>query len=87
MTVTPYFFVCHYHPPCLFFQVFPEKDYLTGDVLLMEYDPIIIAMLTDLLTFEHVNMLWVSKKFSSECDQKEKWFGINYSVHGMAAVK
>ena len=62
--------------------MYPVKDYLTGDSLLFEYDPDSIAMVTDQLTFANVNALWVSKKFSSECDQIEKWFGIKYSVQG-----
>ena len=55
---------------------------MTGDDLLPEYNPECITMVTDLLTPDRVNFMWLSKNFSSECNTQEKWFGVNYSVHG-----
>ncbi len=63
-------------------QLYPEEDYLTGDNLLMEYDPECISMVTDLLTPDRVNIMWLSKNFNDECSTREEWFGINYSIHG-----
>ena len=65
------------------FQLYPQEDYLTGDDLLMDYDPECIAMVTNLLSPDGVNIMWLSKSFLSECSIQEKWFGIKYSIQGM----
>ena len=43
-------------------------------------------MVTNLLTPDRVNVMWLSKSFSKECDRQEEWFGINYSVQGVSLV-
>lgn len=67
-------------------QLYPQEEYLTGDDLLTEYNPECIAMVTDLLTPDRVNIMWLSKSFSEECNVQEKWFGIKYSLHGNSHV-
>ena len=67
--------------------MYPQEEYLTGDDLLTEYDPECIAMVTSLLTPDKVNVIWLSKDFSAECDIKEKWFGIKYSVQGILVYR
>lgn len=52
----------------------------------MEYNPECIAMVTNLLTPDRVNVMWLSKSFSAEHNVQEKWFGINYSIHGNESV-
>ena len=67
-------------------QLYPQEDYLTGDELLMEYDPECIAMVTNLLTPDRVSIMWLSKNFDNACSLREKWFGINYSIHGICTL-
>ena len=35
---------------------------------------------------EKANILLVSKTYESECDQKEKWYGVPYTSTGMYMI-
>ncbi|XP_063795614.1 nardilysin [Pseudophryne corroboree] len=65
---------------CENMQLFPKEDFLTGDQLLFEYSPDIIADALGVLTPEKANLLLLSPANEGKCDLKEKWFGTQYSI-------
>ncbi|XP_053549458.1 LOW QUALITY PROTEIN: nardilysin [Bombina bombina] len=64
---------------CENMQLFPKEDFLTGDQLLFEYHPEVIADALKGLTPQNANLLLLSPANEGRCDQKEKWFGTQYS--------
>jgi nardilysin len=65
---------------CEAMQFYPETDYLTGPYLLFDYKPEVIAMVTDLLVPDKVNIMWSSRQFKGQCQLTEKWFGTPHSI-------
>ncbi|XP_061488942.1 nardilysin [Rhineura floridana] len=65
---------------CENMQLFPKEDILTGDQLLFEYKPEIIADALNRLTPQHANLILLSAAHEAQCHLKEKWFGTQYSV-------
>ena len=43
----------------------------------------VIASVQNQLTPERVNIMWLSKRFTGECHEKERWFGTQYSHEGV----
>ncbi|KAH1009982.1 nardilysin isoform X1 [Dendroctonus ponderosae] len=68
---------------CSNMQVFPPEDYITGSVLLVEYDPELIQMLLEEMVPEKANIMLLKKQSQNTIDndyQTEKWFGTKYCV-------
>ncbi|XP_006005060.1 nardilysin [Latimeria chalumnae] len=65
---------------CENMQLFKKADILTGDQLLFEYKPEIIAAALNLLKPDRANLLLLSPNNGGKCGLKEKWFGTQYSV-------
>ncbi|XP_072275730.1 nardilysin isoform X1 [Pyxicephalus adspersus] len=70
---------------CENMQLFPKEDFLTGDQLLFEYHPDVVAEALRCLTPEKANLLLLSPANEGKCDLKEKWFGTQYSVEDISA--
>uniref|UniRef100_A0ABM5G7T0 Nardilysin n=1 Tax=Pogona vitticeps TaxID=103695 RepID=A0ABM5G7T0_9SAUR len=64
---------------CENMQLFPKEDILTGDQLLFEYKPEIIAEALHQLIPQRANLILLSAAHEGQCHQKEKWFGTQYS--------
>ena len=43
----------------------------------------VIAMVTDLLVPDKVNIMWSSRQFKGQCQLTEKWFGTPHSIEGI----
>eukprot|EP00118_Oscarella_pearsei_P013960 m.116353 g.116353 ORF g.116353 m.116353 type:complete len:177 (+) comp37578_c0_seq60:2301-2831(+) len=68
-------------------QLYPPLDYLTGDELMFEYDPEMIAALQDALTPANACLVVLSNQFDdAELDQKEPWFKTAYAVQDVPAT-
>ncbi|XP_013911896.1 PREDICTED: nardilysin [Thamnophis sirtalis] len=65
---------------CENMQLFPKEDILTGDQLLFEYNPEIIAKALNQLIPSQANLILLSASHEGQCHLKEKWFGTQYSV-------
>ncbi|CAI5777180.1 nardilysin [Podarcis lilfordi] len=65
---------------CENMQLFPKEDILTGDQLLFEYKPEIIAEALNQLTPQRANLILLSAAHEAQCQLKEKWFGTHYGV-------
>uniref|UniRef100_A0A8B9PHG8 Nardilysin n=1 Tax=Apteryx owenii TaxID=8824 RepID=A0A8B9PHG8_APTOW len=65
---------------CENMQLFQKEDFLTGDQLLFEYKPEIIADALNQLTPQRANLVLLSAANEGQCHLKEKWFGTQYSV-------
>ncbi|XP_077189880.1 nardilysin [Paroedura picta] len=65
---------------CENMQLFPREDILTGDQLLFEYKPEIIAEALKQLCPQRANLILLSASHEGQCHLKEKWFGTQYSV-------
>ncbi|KAM4721771.1 nardilysin [Rhinophrynus dorsalis] len=70
---------------CENMQLFPREDFLTGDQLLFEYNPEVIAEALNSLTPQKANLLILSPANEGKCDLKEKWFGTQYSTEDIDA--
>uniref|UniRef100_A0A8C9C841 Nardilysin convertase n=1 Tax=Phocoena sinus TaxID=42100 RepID=A0A8C9C841_PHOSS len=57
-----------------------EYDFLTGDQLLFEYKPEVIAEALNQLVPQKANLVLLSGANEGKCDLKEKWFGTQYSM-------
>ncbi|KAM4641458.1 nardilysin [Discoglossus pictus] len=68
---------------CENMQLFPKEDFLTGDQLLFEYNPEVIADVLGALTPQKANLLLLSPANEGQCDQKEKWFGTQYKMEAI----
>uniref|UniRef100_A0A7M4FS17 Nardilysin convertase n=1 Tax=Crocodylus porosus TaxID=8502 RepID=A0A7M4FS17_CROPO len=65
---------------CENMQLFQKEDFLTGDQLLFEYKPEIIADALNQLYPQRANLVLLSAVNEGQCHLKEKWFGTQYSV-------
>ncbi|XP_054841211.1 nardilysin-like [Eublepharis macularius] len=61
-------------------HLFRKEDFLTGDQLLSEYDPEVIADAINHLTPQKANFFLLSPAHEGKCPLREKWFGTQYSV-------
>ncbi|XP_048364559.1 nardilysin-like [Sphaerodactylus townsendi] len=57
-----------------------KEDLLTGDQLLTEYNPEVIADAINYLIPQKVNLFLLSPAHEGQCPLREKWFGTQYSV-------
>ncbi|XP_069498305.1 nardilysin [Ambystoma mexicanum] len=65
---------------CENMHLFPKEDFLTGDQLLFEYKPEVIADALNRLTPNKANLLLLSPENEGKCHLKEKWFGTQYDI-------
>ncbi|RLW05719.1 hypothetical protein DV515_00004742 [Chloebia gouldiae] len=65
---------------CENMQLFQKEDFLTGDQLLFEYKPEIIADALNQLSPQRANLVLLSAANEGQCHLKEKWFGTQYSM-------
>ncbi|XP_049731115.1 nardilysin isoform X1 [Elephas maximus indicus] len=65
---------------CENMQLYPLQDFLTGDQLLFEYNPEVIAEALNQLVPQKANLVLLSGANEGKCDLKEKWFGTQYSM-------
>ncbi|XP_030311603.1 nardilysin [Calypte anna] len=65
---------------CENMQLFPKEDFLTGDQLLFEYKPEVIADALNQLSPQRANLVLLSAANEGHCHLKERWFGTQYSV-------
>ncbi|XP_037601736.1 nardilysin isoform X3 [Cebus imitator] len=65
---------------CENMQLYPLQDILTGDQLLFEYNPEVIAEALNQLVPQKANLVLLSGANEGKCDLKEKWFGTQYSI-------
>ncbi|EHB00686.1 Nardilysin [Heterocephalus glaber] len=65
---------------CENMQLYPLQDFLTGDQLLFEYKPEVIAEALNQLVPQKANLVLLSGANEGKCDFKEKWFGTQYSI-------
>ncbi|KAG9483024.1 hypothetical protein GDO78_009125 [Eleutherodactylus coqui] len=70
---------------CENMQLFPKEDFLTGDQLLFDYNPDVIADALRELTPEKANLLLLSPDNEGKCNLKEKWFGTQYNIEEIDA--
>ncbi|XP_063283881.1 nardilysin [Pelobates fuscus] len=70
---------------CENMQLFPKEDFLTGDQLLFEYHPDVISEALNTLTPQKSNLLLLSPFNEGRCEQREKWFGTQYSTEDIDA--
>ncbi|KAM8875108.1 nardilysin-like [Spinachia spinachia] len=64
---------------CENMQLFPKEDFLTGDLLMFEFDPQVISAALSQLTPERANLLLLSPENEGQCPLREKWFGTSYN--------
>jgi len=62
-------------------QKLPTEDLLTGTALLTEYDEELISRALKSLTYEHSNVLIVSKTMEEFVDKTEQWYDSKYSIN------
>ncbi|KAM5266220.1 nardilysin isoform 2-T2 [Hipposideros larvatus] len=65
---------------CENMQLYPLQDFLTGDQLLFEYKPEVIAEALNQLVPQKANLVLLSGANEGKCDLKEKWFGTQYRM-------
>uniref|UniRef100_UPI00398EE6D8 nardilysin-like n=1 Tax=Pristiophorus japonicus TaxID=55135 RepID=UPI00398EE6D8 len=65
---------------CENMQLFKKEDFLTGDQLLFEYKPEVIAAAFSLLTPQKANLTLLSPNNEGNCNLTEQWFGTSYDV-------
>ncbi|XP_041507627.1 nardilysin [Microtus oregoni] len=65
---------------CENMQLYPLQDFLTGDQLLFQYKPDVIAEALNKLVPQKANLVLLSGANEGKCDLKEKWFGTQYST-------
>lgn len=65
---------------CENMQLYPKEDFLTGDQLLFEYKPEIIADALNQLSPQRANLVLLSAANEGQCHLKERWFGTQYSM-------
>ncbi|KAM8789413.1 nardilysin isoform 2-T2 [Rhynchonycteris naso] len=65
---------------CENMQLYPLQDFLTGDQLLFEYKPEVIAEALNQLVPQKANLVLLSGANEGKCDLKEKWFGTQYNM-------
>lgn len=60
-------------------QLFPVKDFLTGDQLMWEFNEQVIQDVQNRLTPDRANILLLSKRCREECTDYEPWFQTPYN--------
>ncbi|XP_078264664.1 nardilysin-like [Rhinoraja longicauda] len=65
---------------CENMQLFKKEDFLTGDQLLFEYKPEVIAAALNQLTPQNANLILLSPNNEGKCHLTERWFGTSYDV-------
>ncbi|KAJ7405361.1 Nardilysin [Willisornis vidua] len=65
---------------CENMQLFQKEDFLTGDQLLFEYKPEVIAAALEQLSPQRANLILLSAANEGQCHLREKWFGTQYSM-------
>uniref|UniRef100_A0A8C3F7R6 Nardilysin n=1 Tax=Chrysemys picta bellii TaxID=8478 RepID=A0A8C3F7R6_CHRPI len=65
---------------CENIHIFCKEDFLTGDQLLLEYKPEIIADVLNQLCPLRANLVLLSAASERKCHLTERWFGTQYSV-------
>ncbi|XP_067846322.1 nardilysin-like isoform X2 [Heptranchias perlo] len=65
---------------CENMQLFKKEDFLTGDQLLFEYRPEVIAAALSLLTPQKANLILLSPNNEGNCRLTERWFGTPYDI-------
>ncbi|XP_074858420.1 nardilysin-like [Carettochelys insculpta] len=68
---------------CENMHIFCKEDFLTGNQLLLEYKPEIIADVLNQLCPLRANLVLLSAANERKCHLKERWFGTQYSVEGI----
>ncbi|XP_063962831.1 nardilysin-like [Lytechinus pictus] len=61
-------------------HLYPPQEYITGPLIQTEYKPQVIKECTDYFSPETANIIISSKEFIGETDQKEEWFGTEFTV-------
>uniref|UniRef100_A0A8C3BE51 Nardilysin n=1 Tax=Cairina moschata TaxID=8855 RepID=A0A8C3BE51_CAIMO len=65
---------------CENMHLFCKQDFLTGNQLLFDYKPEVIADVLDLLCPQRANLCLLSTNNEGKCPLKERWFETQYSV-------
>ncbi|XP_069794757.1 nardilysin-like [Narcine bancroftii] len=65
---------------CENMQLFKKEDFLTGDLLMFEYKPEVIAAAFSQLTPQKANLILLSPNNEGKCSLTEQWFGTSYDV-------
>ncbi|XP_019634361.1 PREDICTED: nardilysin-like [Branchiostoma belcheri] len=65
---------------CENMQLYPPQHYLTGDILMFQYDEQVLAEAQNLLTPDRASLLLVSPQFTADCQLRELWFETPYCV-------
>ncbi|XP_074858591.1 nardilysin [Carettochelys insculpta] len=65
---------------CENMQLFEKEDFLTGDQLLFEYKPDVIADALNQLYPQRSNLVLLSAANEGKCHLKERWFGTQYGL-------
>ncbi|KAK9519792.1 hypothetical protein VZT92_022498 [Zoarces viviparus] len=65
---------------CENMQLFPKEDFLTGDLLMFDFDPQVISAALSPLTPDRANLLLLSPENEGQCPLREKWFGTSYNM-------
>ncbi|KAM9129829.1 nardilysin-like [Pangshura tecta] len=65
---------------CENIHIFCKEDFLTGNQLLLEYKPEIIADVLNQLCPVRANFVLLSAASKRKCHLKERWFGTQYSA-------
>uniref|UniRef100_A0A4W3IE89 Nardilysin b (N-arginine dibasic convertase) n=1 Tax=Callorhinchus milii TaxID=7868 RepID=A0A4W3IE89_CALMI len=65
---------------CENMQLYKKEDFLTGNQLLFEYKPEVIATALSYLKPQRANLILLSPNNEGQCNLKEQWFGTQYSV-------
>ncbi|XP_064624973.1 nardilysin-like [Lineus longissimus] len=68
---------------CVNVLQYPVRDYLTGDILMFDYDEEIVSKVQNMLKPERVNITLSSEspEMQLDCIEVEKWFGTQYCVN------
>jgi nardilysin len=61
---------------------FDSKDIITGTDLYLDYDPIMIRKVIEIINEPKFNLLLLTEKDSQTFDKTEKWFGTKYKEIG-----
>ncbi|XP_061467685.1 nardilysin-like [Rhineura floridana] len=64
---------------CEYMHIFQKEHLLTGDQLLTEYNPEVIADALNHLIPQKANFFFLSPAHEGKCNLKEKWFGTQYN--------
>ncbi|XP_072295428.1 nardilysin-like [Eucyclogobius newberryi] len=71
---------------CENMQLFPKEHFLTGDDLLLQFNPEVISAALSPLVPLRANFMLLSPWHQGQCEVTEKWFGSSYSVQDLPEV-